>query len=119
MKKYEISYMHQSIKQKLTIEASSEHEAAQKFKTLAPDVPADNVLTVIDLSATGNKLLIAGVIATLVGWGLYANKYFFAINFNMSIGVFTFLSALLVIIGIIITVIEIVRKIKIKKKLSN
>lgn len=118
MKKYEINYMHQSIKQKLIIEASNEHEAAQKFKSLAPDVPADNVLTVIDLSTTDNNiLLIAGVIAALVGWGLYANKFFFAINLNMSIGVFTFLSVLLATIGLIIAVIEIVRKLKIKKRL--
>lgn len=108
MKKYKITYVHNSQKQTIRIEAEDENEANHKFKQIAPDVPEGNVLSVVDLSRKEiliRKLMVS-VAFTLIGFSLY--MYF-------ERGLFAALGGGIVLIGIAMILLELLAIFRLKK----
>ena len=111
MKTYEITYIHNSTKQTINIEAKNEGEAGKKFTTMAPDVSADNVLGVVDLAKkkSKNTQLIIGILLAIVGAALFLAKGFFAANLagasdDQSIQSIAIIGGMLFLIGLIISI---------------
>lgn len=84
MKKFEITYMHNSCKQVVMIEATDETEAGKKFKVIAPDVDVDNVLSVIDLDSGKfnrnflNIQLVVSLLFLIIGLAFFLERGYFA-----------------------------------------
>ena len=95
MNKYQITYVHNSQKQTIKLEADDEREVRLKFKKIAPDVPEDNVLSVA-LILSPKKMLtkkvMVGIIFILLGIFIYTKKWFIDIlSARLGLVVYSFL----------------------------
>ena len=108
MKKYQITYVHNSQKQTIRLEADDGDEVNRKFKQIAPDVPEGNILSIIDLSQKDIfiKKMMVSVIFTLIGFSLY--MYY-------ERGVFAVLGGGFVLTGIPMILLELLAIYKLKK----